>query len=160
MDVLIGASLITLLVFLLWRMRRAVRASSAYAAFAKRAAPSDYHAVHIQFCEEGACTEVRQHRDKRYLANQAPALPLEYCSADECNCRYSHYDDRRKIMKRRAVDNGFDARPYDGPERREEDERRNHGAAANGAAEDTSLRKGISTLQFSVDMQRCKDEHY
>jgi len=124
-EVLIGASLISLLVFLLWRVRRAVRVSSAYAEFAKRGTPGDYHAVHIQFCEEAACAAVRRHGGKRYLAKRAPILPLPNCSAEECSCRYSHYDDRRKIMKRRAVDNGFDAQPYQGPDRREDSERRN-----------------------------------
>jgi len=124
-EVLIGVSLISLLVFLLWRVRRAVRASSAYAKFAKRRTPGDYHAVHIRFCEERACGAVRQHEGKRFLARTAPPLPLAECLADECSCRYSHYDDRRKIMKRRAVDNGFDAQPYQGPEQRADSERRN-----------------------------------
>lgn len=119
MVVLIGFSLISCLVFLLWRARAAVRAASAYAGSQKRTAgSSEYHAVHIQFCEETACQAVRRHEGERFLANDAPELPLRECMQPKCLCRYTHYDDRRKITGRRAVDNGFDAQPYDGEERR------------------------------------------
>lgn len=126
MEVLIGISLIALLVFLLWRGHAAMRVSSAYAAPAKRGRQAgDYHAVYIQFCEEGACPAVRRHRGERMLAKQAPTLPLANCNEAECSCRYAHYDDRRKIMGRRATDNGFDRQSYVGPERRASDDRRN-----------------------------------
>ncbi len=119
MAVLIGFSLVTFVIILLWRARAAIRAASAYVGPASQdKSAGEYHAVHLQFCEETACEPVRRHDGERFLASEAPALPLVDCDARECRCRYSHYDDRRKIMGRRAVDNGFDAQPYRGPERR------------------------------------------
>lgn len=41
------------------------------------------------------CEAVRKIEDLRFLASEAPRLPLPGCDAVACSCRYRHYDDRR-----------------------------------------------------------------
>jgi hypothetical protein len=51
-----------------------------------------------------ACDAVRIVEGKRYLAAQAPRLPLQDCSADRCTCRYVRHEDRRSSQgDRRAL---------------------------------------------------------
>jgi hypothetical protein len=49
----------------------------------------------------GSCSTATEQRDRRYLAVDAPELPLTGCDAEQCNCRYKHYQDRREDTDRR-----------------------------------------------------------
>ena len=64
------------------------------------------------------CEMARKFGEHRFLAKDAPALPLQGCSMRErCECRYLKYKDRRGEA-RRLVDFGMSARVFDGRERR------------------------------------------
>jgi hypothetical protein len=55
--------------------------------------------------------------DTRFLAWEAPTIPLPACNAQTCGCRYTYHPDRRtpgadrrNDMQAQAVDRGFDRR--------------------------------------------------
>jgi hypothetical protein len=75
-----------------------------------------YHAVTIAPGPR-ACTAARELRGRRFLSREAPVLPLKNCGSAECECRYEHYEDRRK-GGRRARDLGVSIDGYDGDEKR------------------------------------------
>jgi hypothetical protein len=64
-----------------------------------------------------ACAAARELRDHRFLSREAPVLPLKNCDSKECTCRYEHYDDRRKGL-RRARDLGVSIDGYEGADQR------------------------------------------
>jgi len=45
-----------------------------------------------------ACNAVKALEGKRFLAQEAPSLPLQECDAEECHCKYEHFKDRRDII--------------------------------------------------------------
>lgn len=48
-----------------------------------------------------ACSLVKRVCAKRYLADEAPALPVIGCeNTAECHCVYKHYADRRTELRR------------------------------------------------------------
>lgn len=67
-----------------------------------------------------ACEAVRALASTRFLAKEAPRLPLEDCTVSNCQCRYEHYDDRRDEDRREAPDKTS----YKGEQRRARKERR------------------------------------
>jgi hypothetical protein len=70
------------------------------------------------------CELARKFGEHRFLAKDAPALPLRGCTMPErCQCRYLKYKDRR-TEARRMVDFGLAARLFDGKERRARNGRR------------------------------------
>lgn len=75
-----------------------------------------YHAVTI-VPGTRACPAAFELGGVRFLSREAPSLPLKDCSATKCECRYEHYDDRRKGA-RRARDMQVSIDGYDGLERR------------------------------------------
>jgi hypothetical protein len=90
-------------------------------AAAPRKAPNRFHAVTI---EPGAraCAEAHALVGKRFLSREAPPLPLKGCGSSRCECRYGHYDDRRK-GGRRAHDLGVSIDGYDGSDKRQKSTR-------------------------------------
>jgi hypothetical protein len=46
------------------------------------------------------CKASKSIRDKRFLCDEAPALPLPGCTAETCDCRYKHFEDRRSGPRR------------------------------------------------------------
>ncbi len=77
-----------------------------------------WHAVSV-VGQPGACPATERLRDKRFLSDGAPPLPLPECSSPWlCKCIYRHYSDRRTI-RRRETDRGSFPRPRFGKERRE-----------------------------------------
>jgi len=78
---------------------------------------SAFHAVSIVYGGPDACREARSLARHRFLAREAPALPLAGCGSAACACRYAHHDDRR-IELRRACDEWRAEPPYAGAERR------------------------------------------
>jgi len=87
-----------------------------------------WHAVAIRTGGH-ACRAAEEAAGTRYLATDAPLLPLRNCDRSEhCECRYRHYPDRRAGPRRKSdgapptaapsTDQG-DRRTFDG--RREDD---------------------------------------
>jgi hypothetical protein len=71
-----------------------------------------------------ACDMARKFGEHRFLAKDAPPLPLTGCSMRErCQCRYIKHRDRRG-ESRRLVDFGVSVRMFDGRERRSSQGRR------------------------------------
>lgn len=80
-------------------------------------AKEPWHAVSV-VCGPGCCPPAVNLRDHRFLAAEAPRLPLEECSAPwRCACTYKHFPDRRARLRREA-DRGMFPRPRLGLERR------------------------------------------
>ena len=46
-------------------------------------------------CADGCCEAVKSLADSRYLADEAPILPVQECNRATCNCTYEHHADRR-----------------------------------------------------------------
>ena len=111
----------TLLDSLPWRRRAA--ATTAITHEATRSAPDPaHHAVTIE-ANANACEAARALVGHRFLAREAPLLPLPDCGVAECPCRYRHYQDRRE-GPRRAEDEGGVNTPIENAERREHADRR------------------------------------
>lgn len=62
-------------------------------------AASRYGAVEIQ-TRTSACKAAQDLRGQRFLANEAPALPLPGCSAAQCSCAFVKLSDRRTEDRR------------------------------------------------------------
>jgi hypothetical protein len=119
---------ITALCAVRWRARPAdgpVAAQPAAPAPAARRSPpkrEPFHAVAIRHGLE-ACEPAVKMAGQRFLAGQAPPLPLPGCNAPKCHCRYVHHPDRRIPHNRRnswSRHAGFDPR-------KGQTERRNRG---------------------------------
>ena len=69
----------------------------------KRKAPSEpFHAVAVKTSGR-CCAAARKLSGQRFLADEAPMLPLPGCDAASCKCSYHHFADRR-IGPRRDPD--------------------------------------------------------
>jgi hypothetical protein len=75
-----------------------------------------YHAVAIATGVR-CCTGAEELKDQRFLSREAPKLPLASCDVLKCECRYTHYDDRRR-GPRRAREMGVALDAYEGDEKR------------------------------------------
>lgn len=91
------------------------------AARAPRKAVSPHHAV-VVVPGRHACAEACALRNQRFLSREAPVLPLASCGSLNCECRYEHYDDRRKGL-RRARDLAVAIDGHDGDELRDRSKR-------------------------------------
>ena len=60
----------------------------------------NYHAVSVK-PGSYACSAVNKIAGKRFLASEAPDLPLPDCTAEKCGCRFTHFRDRRSGRDRR-----------------------------------------------------------
>ena len=76
-----------------------------------------YHAVTIATGAK-CCSAAESLRDMRFLSRQAPKLPLADCDVLSCQCKYAHYDDRRR-GPRRAREMGVALDGYEGDEKRD-----------------------------------------
>src|SRR5688500_3618084 len=77
-----------------------------------------FQAISI-FRGTSACDAARRFCDHRFLAKDAPTLPLPGCTMPEsCECRYLKHKDRRSTQ-RRSVDFIATSRIYIGKERRQ-----------------------------------------
>ncbi len=84
----------------LYLHRRQARARPKPARPAKREA-HPFRAVSVQY-ETESCMSARKITEKRYLAREAPPLPLPWCEERKCPCHYRFYDDRREPGDRRS----------------------------------------------------------
>ena len=80
-------------------------------------ARNPFHAVSITCSRRQVCGAARGLTGQRFLAAEAPSLPLASCDSAACACRYEHHEDRR-FDPRRAADEGRAEHPYAGAERR------------------------------------------
>lgn len=62
---------------------------------------SKYHAVSVK-PGAYACSAANNIAGQRFLASQAPSLPLPECDASECDCHFVHHNDRRTGKDRRS----------------------------------------------------------
>ena len=69
----------------------------------QRRIESSYHAVSLSIGRE-CCRKVEALIGTRFLATEAPKLPLAGCTARTCSCRYVHHADRRSEADRRLRD--------------------------------------------------------
>lgn len=60
-----------------------------------------YHAVSIK-PGAYACRAANEIAGRRFLASEAPNLPLPGCNATECDCHFIHHNDRRTGKDRRS----------------------------------------------------------
>ena len=81
-----------------------------------------WHAVSIVL-NPRACGKARGLIRVRFLAEEAPTLPLEGCDARTCTCHYRHHEDRR-CEPRRASDVMPSAAYWPAKERRQSTGRR------------------------------------
>jgi hypothetical protein len=87
-----------------WVRRRAARqAGSSHDDPARigATATTEFHAVAIRI-QPYACDAAHKLEGKRFLASDAPRLPLPACNRDRCDCRFQHYADRRSRRDRRS----------------------------------------------------------
>lgn len=61
----------------------------------------EYHAVSIK-PGAYACNEANEIVGKRFLASEAPDIPLPGCTSSNCECHFVHYRDRRSGKDRRS----------------------------------------------------------
>jgi hypothetical protein len=84
---------------------------------------STWHAVHVA-PGKGACPAAIALGKRRFLAKEAPRLPLPDCtSPDKCTCSYRHHKDRRSTPRRWSDQGGMN-RPLTKDERRAQRDRR------------------------------------
>lgn len=91
-------------------------------------AHGEFHAVSIKF-DADACLYAKALQGRRYLASEAPDLPLKNCDAADCNCRFVHHTDRRSGKDRRSPFGSGGAGAVTGrfeQERRQGGDRRGH----------------------------------
>ncbi len=60
-----------------------------------------YHAVSVK-PGAYACSAANDIAGQRFLASEAPSLPLPDCDAAECECHFTHHNDRRSGKDRRS----------------------------------------------------------
>jgi len=79
------------------------RGRSRYSRTPIRTARKLFHGVSIRPDPENACEAACDLENIRFLADDAPMLPLSDCSNPAgCRCRYQHYDDRRTEARRES----------------------------------------------------------
>ena len=86
---------------------------------------SPYHAVSVT-AGHPSCEAAKQLGTLRFLTGQAPSIPLAGCDVSPCECRYSHYSDRRTGLDRRVEIGG---KPPHGLEERRQNTGRRAGDA-------------------------------
>lgn len=119
-----------LLVVWLYIRRRGQTRNDEEQAPVKRVEDTRYHAVSIKFGKD-ACAAAKGLTGERFLATEAPELPLRQCDAGVCECRFTHHEDRRTGRDRRdpfgpgylgGGTGRFDAERREGSERRKNDQ--------------------------------------
>jgi hypothetical protein len=66
-----------------------------------------YHAVSIHQ-DARACPSALDMGNRRFLAADAPIIPLAECTSPHCDCKYAHHKDRRRDDgDRRTIGSGL-----------------------------------------------------
>ena len=101
-EFLVGLLLAIVVGLLFYRRRRAQKRTEASGRELPEARPeSRFHAVSIRFAAD-ACNGAKGLAGTRFLAAEAPELPLSTCDASSCQCRFVHHQDRRSGKDRRS----------------------------------------------------------
>ncbi|MET0986414.1 MAG: hypothetical protein ABW034_13500 [Steroidobacteraceae bacterium] len=80
--------------------------------------PRPFQAVAV-FRGVPCCELARRFSEHRFLAKDAPSLPLPSCTMPhKCTCRFLKFTDRRESMQRRLMDVGIGNQMFGGRERR------------------------------------------
>lgn len=98
-SLLIIAGLLLFIWLLLRRRNKATATETPSASVTKK--KTAYHAVSIKLGPH-ACVAAQDMAGQRFLASEAPQLPLPDCDVDECSCHFAHHDDRRSGKDRRS----------------------------------------------------------
>lgn len=99
-ELMLGALLVLTIAWLVVRIRQNKAATIAEARPAAKDSGA-FHAIAIKY-SENACDAAKAMTGRRFLSNAAPHLPLPECDFLECQCKFAHYDDRRKGRDRRS----------------------------------------------------------
>ena len=67
----------------------------------KRRLARRFHGISLRSGPHG-CQAVHDLKGQRFLADEAPVLPLPGCGQEKCQCAYSHHVDRREQEDRRS----------------------------------------------------------
>jgi hypothetical protein len=89
------------IVWLYLRRRAAPTTEEPAAARRRKTEDTRFHAVSIKYGKD-ACSAARNLTGQRFLASEAPRLPLPGCDAAVCECRFTHHEDRRSGKDRRS----------------------------------------------------------
>ena len=107
MSITASAIAIVILLAALLLVRRTQKSISERPAKKSKAQPSvtkaentKFHAVSIRL-GGNACTAAKEIQGERFLASDAPQMPLPGCDVSDCRCRFVHYKDRRTKDDRR-----------------------------------------------------------
>ncbi len=89
----------------MWWHRKRVKAEVQYSGRPVQAhrVSNPFHAVSIK-AGPGCGRTAENYAGRRFLAADAPRLPLPTCDARNCRCRYVHHEDRRTGIDRRHRD--------------------------------------------------------
>jgi len=95
--------LIPIVVLVIWfflKQSKNKSASAQKSASASSRRQKEFAAVSIKTGPR-ACAAANYLKGKRFLSNQAPALPLSKCDISDCQCKYAYFRDRRSEDDRR-----------------------------------------------------------
>lgn len=96
-DGILWGAMALVVVTLVMRMFRGGKPASGERVSLREIHP--YHCVSIE-SPASACVAARRLEGQRFLASEAPSLPLPGCSSLNCTCVYTHFDDRRHQVRR------------------------------------------------------------
>jgi len=101
-EILFVLLLVAIASLLYYRRRRTMQQTGAEKPDRRAAnTESRYHAVSIRF-DANACAAAKELAGTRFLATEAPNLPLAKCDSSSCKCRFVHHQDRRSGKDRRS----------------------------------------------------------
>ena len=63
------------------------------------ASSSAFRCVQINANATGGCAAVQAVRERRFLPDEIPSLPLPDCNAATCECSYELFSDRRRVPR-------------------------------------------------------------
>ena len=78
----------------------------------KIATAHDFPSVSIKF-GSSACQSVKDLTDKRFLADEAPSVPLINCNSANCSCKFVHHEIRREQEEDRRAPSALRTTLYD-----------------------------------------------
>ncbi len=113
-------ALVLLIGWLFIRSRQSKKAGAVKPRRPAAISNKSYHAVSIKF-ESRACMAAKTMEGERFLSSEAPRLPLPDCDATDCQCHFSHHQDRRVSKDRRHA---FNASGHSNTTGKHEQERR------------------------------------
>lgn len=99
-ELLLGALLVLTVAWLIVRIRQNKVATKVESSPIQKK-HNEYQAVAIKY-SENACNVAKAMTGHRFLAREAPRLPLPDCDFPNCRCKFVQYPDRRSKTDRRS----------------------------------------------------------